>query len=268
MRVQTEPPPESFSMPPLENLVAIAFIIAVVILILRPLLGTLKRKFRGRQQIGNAEGNEGYIIDFKNEPRVRSLLIQANEAYAEMKPIEAVSGEFLLDPFDKQRKKKKKNLIYTGLPAYPITIDPGIFPTRLSRILFTLLFPFGFRIRTFFRLYNEPCTRHLFTGALLLPEKKRRTLIEKKVIDKEGYLLDRETGNRVILDECWIKPDFSDVDFIKSEFHAYKQSEAVEKAAIAMSKTGQTFDKWFFYVLIAAFVAIVLVVLALSGIGQ
>lgn len=254
--------------PALSTLIATGFVIAVLVLLLwyviLPVLRAILRKLRGKKQLPDEQGIQ---FNFKNEPRVKSVLIQANEAYAEMKPVEAVSGEFLYDPYDKQRKKEKKDLIYTGLPAYPISISSAIFPTRVSRALYAILFPFGFRIRAYLRLYNEPCTRHMFTGELLTPIKKRNTLIEKKVIDKDGFFLDTN-GQRKVINGCWIKPDFSDVDFIKSEFHAYKQSEAVINAAKAMAKTGQVFDKWFFYVLLGAFATVVLTVLMLSGIIQ
>ena len=154
-------------------------------------------------------------------------------------------------------------MLYTGLPARTLVFSADIFPTKISKIIYAFLFPFGLRARLYHRLYDEPCTRDLYTGALLRPDKKHKVLIEKGVIDAEGYLL--KDGVRLVLEDCWVKPDFSDVDFIKSEFHAYKQSEVIQKTASAMAKTGQAIERWFFYVMITAFVAMVIVVIIMSG---
>ncbi|GAH14756.1 unnamed protein product, partial [marine sediment metagenome] len=114
-----------------------------------------------------------------------------------MKKVSSVSGEFLLDPFDKQRRDKKKDVIYTGLPARTIMFTADIFPTRAARFLYHFLFPFGFRARFYHQLYDEPCTRDLYSGALLRPQKKINTLIEQGAIDKEGYFL--KDGERLEL---------------------------------------------------------------------
>jgi hypothetical protein len=256
------PPKEPTIADYVQDLLPYAFVIAILFLVLRPILGSLFPRLRGRKtEPDDAE-------PWKNEPKVTSLLLKSNESYSEIKRVNAASGEFLYDPFDKQRKDKNKEPIYTGLPARTVSMSGDILPTRVSRFIYAFLFPFGWRIRLYHQLYNEPCTRDLFTGNVLLPDKKNKTLIEKGVIDAEGFLLDREkNGQRFELEGCWIKPDFSDVDFIKSEFHAYKQSEVVVDTAKAMRKTGQEFDRWFFYVLLAAFAAFVIIVFIMSGVG-
>lgn len=260
LQVIPPPTPEPTIAEMVTAMLPYAFGIAILILILRPFLTWLYNKLRGQ-----GKTPEGTVLPWKNEPRVPSILLQTNESYSELKRVDAVSGEFLYDPFDKKRKKAEKEEIYTGLPARTIIWSSDVFPTRVSRFLFGVLFPFGLRMRLYHRLYNEPCTRDLFTGNILLPSKKTITLVEKGVIDKEGYYL--ENGERKIFENCWIKPDFSDVDFIKSEFHAYKQSNAVVETARAMRKTGQQFDRWFFFVLIGAFVAITIIVFIMSGVG-
>ena len=135
--------------------------------------------------------------------------------------------------------------------------------------------------RDLIRLLPKPYTHVLeafFSGQILKPERKRKLLIEKGVIDAEGYYLTPKEynaqgiqiggGNRYELEGCWIKPDFSDVDVVKSEFHYYKQSEATTETAKAMKRTGMSFDKWYYIVLVIAFVAMVAVVLITSGVLQ
>jgi hypothetical protein len=210
-----------------------------------------------------------------NEAKMPGILIQTKEGYSEMKKVINVSGEFLVDPYDKERKNERKEVIYTGMPAHILNISDDIF-AGIVKFFFKFKYPHGLRLRTYHRLYDEPCTRNLFSGQLLRPEKKQRVLIEKGIIDKEGYYLKPKEfneagiqtggGGRYVLKGCWIKPDFSDVDFIKSEFHAYKQSEIVQKVSKAMSKTGQTFDKWYYIVIITAVIGMVLVVFITSGV--
>jgi hypothetical protein len=259
MQPPTPPPTEGVNIPPLEELVPIALFIAAGILIGRPIIGSLYNRIRGRNKTAEE------AAEWKNEPRVTSLLLKSNESFSEFKRVNAASGEFLFDPFDKKRKDKDKEPIYTGLPARTVIMSGDILPTRIARFIYHFLFPFGWRVRIFHQLYNEPCTRDLFTGSILLPAKKNNTLIEKGVVDKEGFLI--KGSERIKFKGCYIKPDFSDVDFIKSEFHAYKQSEAVVQTARAMAKTGQTIERWFFYVMLCAFVAMVFVVFIMSGVG-
>lgn len=100
-------------------------------------------------------------------------------------------------------------------------------------------------------------------------------MIEKGVIDQEGYFLTPheldehgnvvKRGERMVLENCWVKPDFSDIDFIKSEFHSFLQSNSVVEAAKAMKKTGMGFDMWFYIVLIAAVIGMVAVVFIMAG---
>ena len=265
MFLQQIPPPSDPSIwDRVMDLLPIALVIAFLILIGRPIIGSLYRKIRRRKPV-KISPTEIPMHDWKNEPGVQSILLRSNESFSEMKRVNAISGEFLIDPFDKQRKDKNKDQIYTGLPARTVSLTADIFPTRISRFIYGFLFPFGLRMRLYHQLYNEPCTRDLFTGGVLLPEKKNTTLIEKGIIDKEGFLI--KDSQRIVLDGCWIKPDFSDVDFIKSEFHAYKQSDAVVEVAKAQKKTGQTIDTWFFYVMLAAFAAVVIIVFIMSGVG-
>lgn len=218
------------------------------------------------------------FINWKNERKVPAILLQTQEGYTDMKKVINVSGEFLIDPFDPERKLSKKEIIYTGLQAQILNISPDIFPGRLARLIFGFLYSSGLRVRAYHRLYDEPCTRDFYSGRLLRPDKKRKVLIEKGVIDEEGYYLAPKKynakgvqtggGKRLELEDCWVKPDFSDIDFIKSEFHSFKQSEAVVESAKAMKKTGMNYDKWYYLVIIAAIVGMVAVVLITSGVMQ
>ena len=192
-----------------------------------------------------------------------------------MKKVVNVSGEFLIDPFDPQKKQSKKEIIYTGLQAQILNISPDIFPGKFAKLVFHFLYSKGLRVRAYHRLYDEPCTRDFYSGKLLRPDKKRKVLVEKGVIDEEGYYLKPKEfdeqgvqiagGDRYVMENCWVKPDFSDVDFIKSEFHAFKQSEAVVETAKAMKKTGMNYDKWYYIVLIVALAAMAAVVFFTSG---
>ena len=233
---------------------------------------------RGPKEVKDQEPKWPDFVNWKNEPKVPSILLQTQEGYTDMKKVINVSGEFLIDPFHKERKQSKKEVIYTGLQAQILNISPDIFPGRLARLIFGFLYAGGLRVRAYHRLFDEPCTRDFYTGKLLRPEKKRRVLVEKGIIDAEGYYLtpkefDAEGnyvggGTRYEIEGCWVKPDFSDIDFIKSEFHAFKQSETVVEIARAMKKTGMSFDKWYYIVIIACIVGMVAVVLITSGVLQ
>ena len=201
---------------------------------------------------------------FPKENKVIAGLLEAYKGYAILKRVEELSGENL-------RYKNEANEEiepYTGMLPSLVEIHPDILP--LPWIFKKMWLNRRWRIRLHFKRFEEPLTRDLYSGEILDQEKKRRVLVEKGVIDQEGYLLDFN-GNRVklwdeaIQERVCIKIDVSDIDFIRAEYKALLDSKLVEKSADAMSKTGMKFDRNF-YMLIGFFgLCIVGVVFIMSG---
>ncbi len=200
------------------------------------------------------------------EGKVPAALMQTNPLYSLIKPCIVESNEIILDPDIKKDKKKfaRSNVIYTGYPPQFLEIDRRILP--IPPIIRFLLRNKPIRVQLYRQIENEPVTRDVYNGKIIDPDKKKKVLQERGVIDEEGYLLDME-GNRLEREKgVIVKVDFSDVDFVRAEFHALEVSKAVEHASKAMAKTGAPSKldemKW---VLIAAFVALVAVVFIMSG---
>lgn len=188
------------------------------------------------------------------EYSVPGLLLNSRKGFSTLQKIKVEGGEMILDP-------KEKETIYSGVIPQVIEISSNIIPSRIARMF---LAP-KFRARIHYRLFDQPFTRDLYTGGILDPEKKQEVLIERGFMDKEGFLLQEKSGERFVIDGCYAKVDVSDIDFIKSEFHACEQSKAAIGVAAAMKKTGHSMDSMWKWIMIAAFASIVLVVFMMSG---
>lgn len=191
----------------------------------------------------------------KKDTGVVDVILQSYPGQSVIKKIKVLSGESILDPFTQEEEE-----LYTGLTPHVLEMHSDIIPSWFAR----KFLPKKFRLRAHYRLWDQPFTRDLYTGGILAPEKKRKVLVERGFIDKEGYMLD-VNGNRTTYEGCYIKVDVSDIDFIKSEFHALGESKAIEQAGAAMKKTGQTIEKWFFYLFALCIVGIVVVVFFMTG---
>jgi len=213
-------------------------------------------------------------VDDPRETRVPSVLLESERGYSRLMPCEVKGGEII----EKNTKvfwgNKENQLIYTGEPPAILEFDTSLIPSR-RRLFFMKRYPKVARLRLYHKLFDEPMTRELYSYSFLNPDKKRRVLVEKGIIDEQGYLLDEvteivdgvELSKRVRknVNNVFVKPDVSDIDFIKAEFHALFQSKGIDKVAQSMNKTGQTFDKWFYLTLIAAFAFALGVVFVMSG---
>lgn len=192
---------------------------------------------------------------FTPEVSIPAALITANEGIVTIRRTEEISGELIKNPY-----VKKLDKIYHGMSPFTLEIYSNIFPKITQRLLSKK----KLRLRGYFNLAHEPMTRNPFTGDILDPVKKKKVLKERGVIDEEGYLLNLE-GKRMNVKDCWIKVDVSDIDFIKSEFHALEQSGMIEHSAKSMKRTGMVMDDIMKWIVIAAFAAIVVIVIVLSG---
>jgi hypothetical protein len=197
---------------------------------------------------------------FPVEHAVPVALVTADEGVIEIRRVEEISGELLKNPAIKTKKKQRPDIIYTGWTPTTIILHSNIFPRWFQKILAKP----RLRLKGYFNLKHEPITRNPFTGKILDPIKKESVLKERGIIDEKGFLLDKK-GERIDFEKHWIKVDVSDIDFIKSEFHAYFQSEADVKAASAMKRTGQTLDDMWKWILISAFITIAFIVFTMSG---
>ena len=197
---------------------------------------------------------------FPSETAVPTALITADQGIIEIRRVEELSGELLKNPDVKVGKKKRPDIIYSGWNPTTIVIYSNLFPRWFQKLLGKP----KLRLKGYFNLKHEPITRNPFTGEILDPVKKKSVLVERGIIDSEGWLLDHD-GERIGYDSYWLKVDVSDIDFIKSEFHAYFQSEAEVKAAQAMKRTGQTLDDMWKWIIISAFVCIAFIVFTMSG---
>ena len=211
-----------------------------------------------REWLGNL------ILGEEKEVHINNVLLETEKGYSVMKKVKVVDGEVI----QKEKGIWKKDLddIYTGEPPQILEFHKECLPWIRKRIFWKHT-PKVVRLRVYHRLFDEPMTRDLYTGSYLNADKKRKVLVERGIIDEDGFLMDQETGKRKEIQKgVWIKPDVSDIDFIKAEYHAKLESKEAEKIAEAMNKTGQTHDKWWYIVLIVAFGVVALTVLAYSGV--
>ncbi len=192
------------------------------------------------------------ITELKRQPPVPVGLIEVQQGYAKLSRVNEYSGELL-------ETLNKKEQCYTGWNPIVFEINRNIYPKRSQR-----LFAPKIRVKAYFKLHNEPITRNPFTGGLLDQEKKQKVLIERGVIDQEGYLLD-ETGKRFNHKKHWVKVDVSDIDFIKGEVHSVKQNELVVDTARSMKKSGMIFDNLIKWIVIGAFILVGFIVFVMSG---
>ena len=197
---------------------------------------------------------------FKIEHAIPSVLMEADQGIIEIRRVEELSGELLKNPYVKTKKKQRPDIIYTGWNPTTFVLYSNIFPRWFQKLLGKP----KLRLKGWFKLKHEPITRNIFTGEILDPIKKKSVLIERGIIDSEGFYLTKE-GERIPYDNKWLKVDVSDIDFIKSEFHAYYQSEADVKAAQSMKRTGSTIDDMWKWILLGAFGCIAFIVFTLSG---
>jgi len=197
----------------------------------------------------------------KENFNVNAALLDTEKGYSTLKPVKVESGEILHDP------DKEKGQIYNGIYPTILEFDRKIFPMKIR-----FLIPKKFRVRLYSKLAHEPFTRSLFTGKFLSSEKKRQILKDRNVVDDEGYLLDKD-GKRAEVqfpdakkdERVHVKVDVSDIDCIKSEFHAYFQSKNSEKMASAMTKAGRNIERMIIWLFGIAIVGLVAVVFIMSG---
>lgn len=187
------------------------------------------------------------------EYSVPGILLNSRKGFSTLQKMKVEEGEMILDPDSKES-------VYTGVIPQVVEISSNIIPSKLARIFL----PKKFRARIHYRLYDQPFTRDLYTGGILDPEKKAKVLKERGLMDGDGFLL-QENGDRFVVDKCYIKVDVSDIDYIKSEFHAYEQSKTSVKIADGMSKTGKSVDGMWLWIMLGAFACIALVVFMMSG---
>jgi hypothetical protein len=196
---------------------------------------------------------------WKENFNVNAALITHEKGYSILRPVKVESGEILKDP------DKKKGEIYNGVYPTILEFDRKIFPLK-SRFRF----PKTFRVRLYSKLAHESFTRSLFTGKggkigkFLSDEKMLKVLRERNVIDADGYLLDAD-GKRTEVEEGYVKVDVSDMDFIKSEFHAYHQSKNNEKIADAMKKAGRNIERMIIWMFLIGIAGLVLTVFIMQG---
>jgi len=199
---------------------------------------------------------------FRTEPKVDAALLESWKGYSVLKRVDEIGGEQL----EYKNSKGKDEEIYVGVIPNVVEIHPDILP--IPTIFKKMWIKKRWRIRFHHKLFNEPFTRDLYTGEILNQEKKRAVLEEKGFIDSDGFLLN-QNGDRVSLQEgdekVYVKVDVSDIDYIKAEYKAKYDSKMVEKAAEAMSKTGQKLDDKFYMIIACSIFAIVLVVFIMSG---
>lgn len=198
---------------------------------------------------------------FPPESKVIAAILESHPGYSTLKKTEEIGGEKLAIP------DKKNDEIYIGKIPHVVEVKGDILP--LPAIFKWLWLRRKFRIRLHHRLFDEPCTRDLYTGDILNQEKKKAVLIERGFQDKDGFLLDKE-GNRVNLSEfkdekTFIKVDVSDIDFIKAEYKALLDSKLVEKAAEGMAKTGASLERNFWIILGISLITNVILVFLLNG---
>lgn len=186
--------------------------------------------------------------------KVKAVLLQSDRGYSTLRKVDVLNGEMIQDPDDENKS------IYTGMLAEIFEIHSSVLPSRLSR----MFIPKIFRLKGYFRVGDQPFTRSPYTGEVLDSDKKRSVLLERGIIDKEGYYLDVD-GKRHVEDSCWIKVDVSNIDFIAAEFHAYEQSKNNQKMASAMSKTGAMQDRIWMWITLFLCAGWALTVIVLSG---
>lgn len=189
----------------------------------------------------------------KEDFHVKSALITHEKGYSTLRPVNVESGEILEDP------DKKKGEIYNGVYPTILEFDRKIFPLKAR-----FRFPKKFRVRLYSKLSHEPFTRSLFTGNFLSKEKKLKVLRERNVIDADGFLLDAD-GERSEQQGGYVKVDVSDIDFTKSEFHAYHQSKNNEKMADAMKKAGRNVERMIIWMFLIGIAGLVLTVFIMQG---
>lgn len=198
---------------------------------------------------------------FKQESKVEVAILQSSPGFSILEKTIELSGERLKLP------GKKEEEIYTGMVPHVVEISANILPLP-AWYRFTWRKK-KFRIRLHHQLIDEPFTRDFYSGQILNQEKKKQVLIERGFVDQEGFLLD-SMGNRVNLEEAndgkaFIKVDVSDIDMIKAEYKALKDSELVQKAAEGMSKTGANLERNFWIILGISLVTNVILVFLMSG---
>jgi hypothetical protein len=196
---------------------------------------------------------------FRTESKVDAALLSVHPGYSILRRCDEIGAETLIDHNDKED-------VYRGVMPHVVEMHPDIIP--LPWFQKKIYFRKVWRIRLHKRLAHEPFTRDLYTGEILNPAKKAAVLLEKGVIDYDGFLLDAN-GNRVYVSSdpfVYVKVDVTDIDFIKAEFKAVKESELVVEAAKSMAKTGKTFEKEFYYILALAMLIVGFIgFLALGG---
>lgn len=185
---------------------------------------------------------------------ISDVLIQAYPGSAVMRKVKPLTGERLENPFD------NKKTIYTGIIPTVLEIHSDIIPSWAAR----RLLPRKFRVRGHYCLWDQPFTLDMYSGDVLLEEKKVKTLIEQGFMDKNHFFLD-EKGERYIYKGCYVKVDVSNIDFITSESHAYEQSKNDEFIARAMAKTGQLMEKMWMWIIIMFIIGYILTVFLMSG---
>lgn len=225
-----------------------------------------------RETLGN------FILGEGKEVTINNVLLETEKGYSVMKKVKVIDGEII----QKESGIWKKDLddIYTGEPPQIIEFHREVLPWIRKRIFWKHI-PKVVRLRVYHRLFDEPMTRDLYTGSFLNSEKKRKVLVERGILDDQGFLMEKYQiksmvdGKEVLIEKTrrkevqkgvWVKPDVSDIDFIKAEYHAKLESKEAEKITESMSKTGQSFDKWYYIVLMVAFGVVALTVLVYSGV--
>jgi len=207
------------------------------------------------------------------ELKMPAVLLESERGYAKLMKCDVIDGELISKKTLKIWSKGDES-IYTGEPPTVLEVETALIPYR-RKLIFFKHYPKVARLRLYHKLFDEPMTRDLYSYSFLNPEKKRRVLIEKGIIDDEGFLLEEvvqevdginitKTQRKKILN-VFVKPDVSEIDFIKAEFHAKHQSKGTTKLGEAMNKTGKEQDKWFYITILGALIFAFLVVFVMSG---
>lgn len=196
--------------------------------------------------------------------KVPGVLLDVNKGFCHLSKIHSENGE-IIEPV-------KGETIYNGLVPVVVEVDRNIIPSFWMRMFMKK----NFRVRFHLRLAGEPFTRDPADFKYLEPEKKRKVLIERGFIDSQGFLLKKPEltkdgqpvtigSNRMEISGCHVKPDVSDIDFIKQEFHAYEQSKNNQKMADAMAKTGKPNDAILMWLMLGFMLLVGAIVFMMSG---
>jgi hypothetical protein len=191
--------------------------------------------------------------NLKRFPQVPCILMEADQGSIFITKSKQISSEIVKSP-------DEKDDYYTGLEPTLVRIDRNIFPKRVQRWFAPYISAKGF-----FKIKHEPCMRNPFNGTIVDQTKKKNTLIEKGVMDQQGFMLDKSTGNRMVIEDHWVKVDWSDIDYMKAEYHEFLQSKAIEHANAAMAKTGSGYEDILRWIVIASFIMVGFIVFIMSG---